>query len=81
MSVKKRITLRDILAHIQGLRNELTDRFDGVESRLEKVENKLSGVEFRLDRIDATLKPSFERLQITVRDHGGRIRALEAVRR
>lgn len=77
MPVKKRVTLGDILAHVQGivgridiLEKRINLRFDGVEKRLDDVGH-------RLGRVETALKPAFERLQITVRDHGTRIRKLE----
>ncbi len=77
MAKKKGITLSDVLAHIRGLRDEMNERFDGVDGRIDRLEQKVDGIDRRLIRMEESLVPSHQRLQITVRDHSGRIRRLE----
>lgn len=87
MSAKKGITLWDVLAHIRGLSvrfdavdkrfDGLGTRIDGIDGRLDRMEGKIDGIDQRVRRIEDVLQPSFTRLQITVRDHGSRIRKIE----
>ncbi len=84
MPAKKGITLRDVLAHIQGFRTSVEQRLDRVENRLTRVEqklgnveNRLGSVENRLEGLEISLAPSHKRLQMTVLAHGGRITKLE----
>lgn len=80
MPRKSAITLRDILAHIQGLRGEMNDRFDGVENRLTNVEYRLDRVEQRLTRVENgldALNTSHRQLQINVLGHVDRIKTVE----
>lgn len=80
MPRKSEITLRDVLAHIQGLRGEMNNRFDGVENRLTKVEYRLDRVEQRLTRVEDgldALNMSHRQLQINVLGYGDRIKTVE----
>ena len=84
---KKGITLRDILAHIQGIGSRIASieghmdrmagKIDVIEGKIVVIEGKIDVMDQRLYRIENVLQPSFTRLQITVRDHGTRIRKVE----
>lgn len=88
---KKSVTLGDVLAHVQALGSRLAtieSQFDAqdkklvvlerIEQRLDRMDQHLERIDQRLTRTEIILCPSVKRLQITMVDHGTRIRRLES---
>lgn len=69
------------LEGLEGRMERVEQRLDGVEQRLDGVEQRLDSVEQRLGRMDRTLdlvKAATLETASKVKDHEGRITALEA---
>lgn len=44
--------LKQVLSELQGLRNEVNERFDNVDKRLESMDNRFDNVDKRLENMD-----------------------------
>lgn len=65
-----------VLPQIESLKEEMNQKFEGVDERFNKVESQLERLEFKVDRIaDNQLE---DRSQL--KEHGARIKKLEAHR-
>lgn len=78
------ITVEKRLTGIECRVASLENRVSAMDFRLERLEERMSdtekwqqNIDRQLDRMETVLRPSFHRLQITVLDHGTRIRTLE----
>ncbi|MBU0766182.1 hypothetical protein KKF55_00115 [Patescibacteria group bacterium] len=68
------ITLKVLLDHIQGMRNDLTQRMDKLEHRLS---NRMDGLEKRMDGMEQRMEKRFDQLVFQIDAIDKRLDAVE----
>ena len=76
--LEKRLTdIECRIANIEHRLDVMDYRIDRLEQCMKAADQSAAEIIIRLDRMETILHPSLARLQITVRDHGTRVRRLE----
>lgn len=60
---KKRITLHDVIAHIENMGQRLEHRIDSLEIRLNRFEIRLDGIDRRLNEMEQRLTARMDALE------------------
>ena len=59
---QEEITLRDVLHHIQSMKQDLLGRIDALDCRMDRMEHRMERVENKIDVISTQIQNIDERL-------------------
>ena len=73
---KKSITLRDVIAHIQGVKNSLSEEIQGMKGEMQGMKGDIRGIKVDMHSMERRLSAKIDRNSEDIITLGNRVYAL-----